>query len=89
MRILCDICHAYQDVVQVSPDYSPSDRDRFRSRAITLSFTFDGKVVDEYLLSPEFATRQSVFAGEHPLPQDYPAWIKLVKAICRPCFERG
>jgi hypothetical protein len=51
-------------------------------------YQYLGRGVDEYILSEEFFNFHDISAGEHALPEEYPAWINLIEIQCRVCFEK-
>jgi hypothetical protein len=88
MRIWCPFCGKKgRNVVQVSPDYRESTHLEFIASAGTVRYIFDSRSVDLYVLSPEFMSEHCVEPGSFPLPDDYPDWIRLIKFVCRDCFE--
>ena len=91
-RLLCPKCSPEGSVSsavrRVSPDYAPAHHAEFVSRAVLVNWFYDGEHVDQFMLSPEFASAEYVVLGNHPLPADYPSWIHKVKFECLTCFDK-
>lgn len=85
MRILCANCGVGRPAIQVSRDFDSGTAERFLERAIRVRFVFDGEIVDEFFLSPEHATENSVAGGDHDLPDQYPLWVRGLKVVCAVC----
>lgn len=85
--MLCPNCGQSCEVVQVSPDYEATDHRAFVNRAQIVQFFFDSDVVDRFMLSPEFMAEHEIHGDVFPLPDEYPAWVKLLKVQCRNCFD--
>jgi hypothetical protein len=87
MRLLCEACGKYNLVVQVSPDYQPSRKEIFRERAVLIRYIYNSEVVDEFVVSSEFADLYSLGAGDYELPDNYPDWVTKLTLICKECFD--
>jgi hypothetical protein len=53
---------------------------------LAVRFIYHGEAVDQYFLSWDFVAAEHIVSGDQPLPEEYPAWVHKVRAICPKCF---
>lgn len=80
MRMVC-ARHGFSHGVLVSSDIKCAFKE---GRALPLyrrySYELGGEIVDEYVVTSEFAARNKIESQMEPLPDEYPAWSNQLAA---------
>ena len=87
MRVLCPKCNQVRPGMQVSGDVPEGQVRAASQRLKRVVFVFEGSEVDEFFITPEFASRHGLGEKEIDLPDDYPPWIKDLRVVCGECLS--
>jgi hypothetical protein len=86
MRLICPI-HGIQPVKYISADlWENGSRLRDNTGVVSVVYEFQGRLVNAFQVSSEFASQHSVVAGPTNLPDTYPAWAELIVTVCEQCL---